>query len=733
MPFIPGGGGGPGGDPVEQSVNLRSGISADAENSLSSIISEYLPDFVRNNHSGFVDFVEAYYEWMEHKENPYATSITLMDTLNIDKTLDSFIDYFKETYLHNFPKTFATSGSNTVNQKTILKNINDFYKAKGTEKAYKFLFRILHDSDVDLFYPKVDILQTSDGKWIENQSIKVTSSNDNLNFSMRNKTIQQYQVSESGKITATAIVSDVYQYNVQQYNVTELFLKDVVGTFLQGSKIKCTLDDDSVIEEVIYSIPSVINILSGGVGYRLADQIEIDESSSQFISGAGAKGSISRVSETGEIKSAQIDNFGVNYVAVNNKDELPIVFRSSSGNAGASGTVSLDALCSYPGYYSNNDGMLSSNKKIRDNNYWQEYSYLLKAEVSLDAYKNQIKKLIHPAGTKMFGNISMLNSVASSSEYNFKIFQETQPILGRYMPYTLETHDDLNAATGYGGAAIDLYPDGFYPGATSANHCLGNTGGRISIINNVAEGVVGYTLGTFQNGDTFEQAAQGVTGEVFSWNRTSNTGGVLFLYTQGTGGAIGFQANSDLFEFKHSGVTGEITSVQIGNGTVLESGSYTHITGGFGLSAGATLYGATGHWEIGPSFQSLSDSIGLTMDVTAWTDMGHYTAGTDYTIGNLVTQGDSDYGSQSTGTVVEWITGVSGGTGGVLKIKHLRGAGFTLGPAIYEIDNYTGGRTGGGYTFGVKLPDEQVRNKIKHLKLEDTVKHLRYERFDSDD
>ena len=167
---------GAGSDQPSLVVTLLSPEDEQIENPISSIISEYLPNFVRDDHSGFVRFVEAYYEWMEKKENPYGTSATLMDTLAVDRTLDSFIDYFKETYLHDFPKTFATSVSgNKVNQKTVLKNINDFYKAKGTEKSYNLLFKILHDSDVSFYYPKEDLLRVSDGKWVEKKSIKITS------------------------------------------------------------------------------------------------------------------------------------------------------------------------------------------------------------------------------------------------------------------------------------------------------------------------------------------------------------------------------------------------------------------------------------------------------------------------------------------------------------------------------------------------------------------------------
>ena len=357
--------GGQGTDQPSQVVTLLTPDDDRIENPISAIISDYLPDFIKDNHSGFVTFVEAYYEWMEKKENPYGTSATLMDTMDVDRTLDSFIDYFKQTYLHDFPKTFATSVSgNKVNQKTVLKNINDFYKSKGTEKSYNLLFKILHDSDVSFYYPKEDLIRVSDGKWVEKNTIKITSKNGTSNFSMKNRVVQQIDPSLNGAVTAYANVDNVYQYEVNQYKITELFLTDINGTFNQGSDIRCTLSDGQELVEKIYAVPSNVTIKNGGVGYKTGDQIEINTADGDFISGSGAIGSVTRVSNTGIIQNAQIDNFGVNYISNNSENTLPVKFISGSGY-GATGYVNLDALCEYPGYYANNDGKISSNKKIR--------------------------------------------------------------------------------------------------------------------------------------------------------------------------------------------------------------------------------------------------------------------------------------------------------------------------------------------------------------------------------
>ena len=713
-------------EPVPQ-VTLLAGSTASVENSVSSIISEYLPEFVTSNHQTFVSFIEAYYEWMEHIENPLGTSITFMDDLDIDRTLDSFVEYFKNNYLYSFPKKFAEVSTNSVDEKTVLKNVKDFYKSKGTEKAYKFLFRILHDSDVSFYYPKKDILRVSDGKWIEKKSIKITSNNGTSNFDMKNKRIEQIDSTLGGSVSAYANVDNVYQYQIQQYSVTELFLVDINGTFTQGSKVKCTLDDGTDLEENIYTIPSDIVISGGGAGYRSLDVINIDESSSEYVGGVGAKGKVTKVDANGIIQNAQIDEFGVDYRNSEGKTTLPIVFKSASGS-GATGYVKIDALCTYPGYYANNDGKVSSNKKLRDNDLYQEYSYVLKAEVSLDSYRNQIKKLAHPAGTKMFGNISLFDSSTTTNTYSTGVFQTKIPIIGRYTPYTLDTHDNLIAATG-SGTAVDLYPRGFNPGSTAANHCLGNTGGRLAIKTVGATG--GYTLGSFRVGEGITGSTTGVSGSIFGWSRNSSTGGVLFLNTVGTGPALGFTTGEMITAT--GGMTGIVEFVTVGNGTVYEFGSTTHATGpawGYtgALTGGATAFGATAYWDIETGWQQEYGNISETIETVDITHSTAYTAGWDYTIGNTVIQGDGDDGNLTRGIVKDWIPGASGATGNILKIQKTSGQDFVAG-TITEINTYGG--EGISYTFSHGgTSGNTIRNKIKHITL-DELKNPTWE-FHSD-
>jgi len=74
-----------------------------------------------------------------------------------------------------------------------------------------------------------------------------------------------------------------------------------------------------------------------------------------------------------------------------------------------------------PGQFANNDGFISSNKFIQDD-YYQDFSYVLKSEEDYSDYKDIVKDLLNPGGMVFFGIISLfnyfaLNKYGSPQEY----------------------------------------------------------------------------------------------------------------------------------------------------------------------------------------------------------------------------------------------------------------------------------------------------------------------------
>lgn len=153
---------------------------------ISSFIQSQLPDFIQQDHSTFQSFLEAYYEWMETSDNPYLKPYDTLTHRDINTSLDLFIDQLKNELIHLFPKRLNSE----IDVRFLMKNIKQFYESKGTEKSIKFIFRVLFNQEIDISYPKSLMLLASDGKWIENMSIKSTNESGLLN-SLIGKTVYQ--------------------------------------------------------------------------------------------------------------------------------------------------------------------------------------------------------------------------------------------------------------------------------------------------------------------------------------------------------------------------------------------------------------------------------------------------------------------------------------------------------------------------------------------------------------
>jgi hypothetical protein len=136
-------------------------------NTLSLLVRQQLPEYVRNDYDAFVTFVEAYYEWMDRSNNAIQVAKSIPDYINLDSTLNAFIDYFVKQFLPLFPADRLT------NPEFLIQHAKEFYHAKGTEKAVALLFRLLYNQSIETFYPKTSVLRASDGKWSQASSLRL--------------------------------------------------------------------------------------------------------------------------------------------------------------------------------------------------------------------------------------------------------------------------------------------------------------------------------------------------------------------------------------------------------------------------------------------------------------------------------------------------------------------------------------------------------------------------------
>lgn len=138
----------------------------------SLLVNRQLPEFVRDEYPLFQSFLEAYYEFLEteqgsQKNDVIAKSKDLRFVSDVDASIEAFQDNFFNTYASLVPRDVE------VSKEFLIKNILPLYLSKGSEKSFKFLFRLIFNDEVELSFPRDNILRASDGKWTVDNVINI--------------------------------------------------------------------------------------------------------------------------------------------------------------------------------------------------------------------------------------------------------------------------------------------------------------------------------------------------------------------------------------------------------------------------------------------------------------------------------------------------------------------------------------------------------------------------------
>ena len=196
-----------------------------------------------------------------------------------------------------------------------------------------------------------------------------------------------------------------------------------------GDKIKITGSDTAIFNGVFpvtvsndtygntytYTLPEN-NSVTSPAGFHKATSVAsaylatsngvtIDTS----IKGKNAVLEVSTIS-IGAIQNVSVYDFGAGY------DSAPTI-STVSGDQNASFTATIGALATYAGYTSGTTGTLSGVPKLQDNVYYQAFSYVLKTDFDVNVYRDSIKRLTHPSGMVMFGEVAIRNKT-NAALYN---------------------------------------------------------------------------------------------------------------------------------------------------------------------------------------------------------------------------------------------------------------------------------------------------------------------------
>lgn len=294
---------------------------------VSAVVSQQVPEFVREDHPQFVKFLEAYYEWLEQN---YALR-NIESYIDIDDTIDEYVEYFADQLAHLIPKNLA------ADKRIVLKHAKELYVSKGTPQSYNLLFRLMfNEVPQQIYYPKTDMLRISDGKWA---SFRIIRGIDTLgdSFELVGQTITQDPFSGLDK-GASGRVESVVKYNVGVNLITEITISDegLLGEFEPNQIVygTSTVTNERVEIELIPFIPEVV-VNYPGKYYASGDLISV-------ISGDGEdfRGEVGTISSNGSIDSIAVLSPGENHFF-----KQPVLFDNT--DSGYGGSTDVESATAY--------------------------------------------------------------------------------------------------------------------------------------------------------------------------------------------------------------------------------------------------------------------------------------------------------------------------------------------------------------------------------------------------
>lgn len=227
---------------------------------VAQLVESQFPAVYREDGEELVAFTKAYYEFLQSNDQySYKIGRQIFDIGDIDTSLEEFIKHFKNTYLADFP--FAS----TTDKRFMIKQINDFYRTKGTEQSLELLMKLLFNQEADVYYPGQDILRASDSEWYKPFYLEVTISDRNASFLNREIT--------GIRSGAKAFVESIVRKRVKGKVFDVLYLSGIRGSFSTNERIT----DDGTIAKAPKIIGSMtaVDIVLGGRNNSVGDVFNV--------------------------------------------------------------------------------------------------------------------------------------------------------------------------------------------------------------------------------------------------------------------------------------------------------------------------------------------------------------------------------------------------------------------------------------------------------------------------
>ena len=229
------------------------------------------------NFDRFGNQIYAREEQLSQTNHTHGSVVTNLDALIIKQVFDKFRRQYMPTINIDYE---------LINPIQVIKSIRDFYRSKGTKVATQYLFKILFGEEIDVFYPREELITPSAASWVVDTILRAELiSGDPRN--LENSQLRQYADPVDLKIQdASVLIENVISIIEGTDVIYELTISEET---LQGQftiPYKTNLVEPLGTEDSIITVDSTIGWPERNGTIRIDDEEVVqykEKSLNQFI------------------------------------------------------------------------------------------------------------------------------------------------------------------------------------------------------------------------------------------------------------------------------------------------------------------------------------------------------------------------------------------------------------------------------------------------------------------
>lgn len=271
-------------------------------NYISPIISQRKPEFLKTNYEKFSQFIDHFYLFLEEQGNPLEVLENFYERCDSNNNEEEYVDKILSDCGFFIQKPLS------ISKKELILHLRDFYLSRGSEASFKFLYRILYDSDIRIDYPRKQMLIPSQANYSGKLFVFTTAfSKDTLKFQSILTQANSYDLFLKG--VSSGVECAVESLSLI-YGVNQTYLKIQIDAAYrqfqkgEGIEIISQTTNEKIIENFIDNVG--IEIVNPGKNYNVGDNLFISHTK---IAGSAKVKSL----KTGSINIVQISSKGTGY------------------------------------------------------------------------------------------------------------------------------------------------------------------------------------------------------------------------------------------------------------------------------------------------------------------------------------------------------------------------------------------------------------------------------------